>query len=277
MRDRLIVLLRSLVLLPSLVLISALVLTFSLPLPVAAHASTLEEVQACMRANLPETTSVQTIAFVTKDRIGAESETKATLYWKRFDNDLSRVMVRFTGPPDLRGAGVLMLEKKGRMPDQFMYLPELGRTRRVSTRMMSSSLFGTDFTYEDFTRIQGMTTGATERLIGEFEIEGGRTHVLESLPGPDSGSGYERIVEYIDVKMCVPLKTEMYESGKRLRKVATTPRAEVKKALDKWVPRLVHMRDEREETETRLVIEKIEPGVKINRKVFSEQNLQSRD
>jgi hypothetical protein len=249
----------------------------ALALAVAAHARTLEEVQACMRANLPETTSVQTIAFVTKDRIGAESESKATLYWKRFDDGLSKVMVRFTAPPDLRGAGVLLLEKEGRMPDQFMYLPELGRTRRVSTRMMSSSLFGTDFSYEDFTRLQGMATGSSDRLLENAEVDGGPVHVIESVPDPESGSGYERIVDFVDTETCVPLKTEMYGSGDRLRKVSTTPRAEVKKASDKWVPRLVLMRDAREETETRLVVEKIEPGVEIKRKVFSQQNLQSRD
>jgi outer membrane lipoprotein-sorting protein len=246
-----------------------------LALAVSAQARTLEEVEACMRANLPETTSVQEIAFVTKDRIGAESESKARLYWKRFEGDLSKVMVRFTAPTDLRGAGVLLLEKKDRMPDQFLYLPELGRTRRVSTRMMSSSLFGTDFSYEDFTRIQGMATGATDRLLEDAEVEDGAVHVIESAP--ESGSGYERIVEYIDIETCVPLKTEMFESGERLRKVSTTPRAEVKKAADKWVPHLVLMRDAREETETRLVIEKVELGAKISRKVFSEQNLQSRD
>jgi outer membrane lipoprotein-sorting protein len=249
----------------------------ALALAASAQARTLEEVEACMQANLPETTSVQEIAFITKDRIGAESESKATLYWKRFEDDLSKVMVRFTAPTDLRGAGVLLLEKKDRMPDQFMYLPELGRTRRVSTRMMSSSLFGTDFSYEDFTRIQGMATGATERLLEDVEVEGGTAHVIESIPDPESGSGYERIVEYVDAETCVPLKTEMFESGDRLRKVSATPRAQLKKAADKWVPHLVHMRDAREETETRLVVEKIEPGAKINRKVFSEQNLQSRD
>ena len=254
-----------------------LVLLPSLALASAAHARTVEEVEACMHANLPETTSVQEIAFVTKDRIGAESETRATLYWKRFKGDLSRVMVRFTAPTDLRGAGVLLLEKKDRMPDQFLYLPELGRTRRVSTRMMTSSLFGTDFSYEDFTRLQGMTTGATERLLEDSELEGGPVHVIERVPDPESGSGYKRIVEYIDTETCVPLKTEMYDGGERLHKVSSTPRAEVKRAGDKWVPWLVKMRDVREETETRLVIEKIEPGVKINRKVFSEQNLQSRD
>jgi hypothetical protein len=248
-----------------------------LALAISARADTLEEVQACMRANLPETTSVQEIVFITKDRIGAESESKAVLYWKRFADDLSKVMVRFTDPTDLRGAGVLLLEKKGRMPDQFMYLPELGRTRRVSTRMMSSSLFGTDFSYEDFMRLQGMATGSTDRLLEDVEVEGGPTHVIESIPDPESGSDYVRIVDYIDTETCVPLKSEMFESEDRLRKVSTTPRAEVKKTVDKWVPRLIVMRDAREKTETRLIVEKIEPGVKINRKVFSEQNLQSRD
>ena len=50
--------------------------------------------------------------------------------------------------------GVLLLEKKDRMPDQFMYLPELRKVRRVTKRSVAGSMFGTDFSYEDFERFQ---------------------------------------------------------------------------------------------------------------------------
>lgn len=253
--------------------LASLLLFVSLP----AAGKTLEEITACVEANLPETTSVQSVTFVSTDRIGARTESSAKIYWKRFENDLAKAMIRFLAPPDLRGAGVLLIEKADRMPDQFMYLPELGRVRRVSTRMMSSSLFGTDFSYEDFTRLQGMGPKAERRKLDDAALDGHPVHVVESIPDPDSGSTYERLVSSVDPETCLPLRVEMFESGDRLRKISTTPRDKLQREGRGWVPKEVRMQDVREETETTLVLDAIETGVEIKRKTFTQNNLQSRD
>lgn len=251
---------------PSLVALSQL---FALPAP----ARTLEEVQACMRANLPESSSVQTVSFESVNRAGESSESRAKLYWKRFDDGLSKVMMRFSDPLDLRGAGILLIEKDGRMPDQFMYLPELRKVRRVSTRMLSSSMFGTDFSYEDFQRLQGMTIGSRKKLLEDAELAGGAVHVVENLTDPESGSAYERIVDFIDVETCVMLKSEMYERGGRLRKVSRTSRDHLAKQDGRFMPRRVRMRDVRDETHSTLVVEDIDLDARISRKIFSERHL----
>lgn len=243
----------------------------------AAEARSLDEITACTAANLPETTSVQDISFVSTDRIGARTGSSARIYWQRFDDGLARAMIRFSEPTDLRGAGVLLIEKKDRMPDQFMYLPELGRVRRVSTRMMSSSLFGTDFSYEDFTRLQEMGPKAKQRSVGDVELEGHAVHVVESVPDPESGSSYARLVSFLDVETCLPLKVEMFEQGDTARKISTTPREKMQRAGRGWVPMEVRIQDLREGTETTLVVDAVETGGKISRKTFTQNNLQSRD
>lgn len=254
-------------------LLLALLLAFA---PAAAWSRSLEDLDACMRANLPQKTSVQTVSFVTTDRIGAHTESRATIYWQRGDDGLSKAMVRLSAPAELRGAGVLVVEQRGRMPDQFMFLPALGRVRRVSTRMMSSAMFGTDFSYEDFTRLERMAADSKRRLLDDAVLDGAPVNVLEITPEPGTSS-YVRIVEHIDAERCVPLESDLFEAGDVRRKVATTPRDRVTREHGHWVPRELRMRDLREQTETKLVVEKIEIGVEIPAKIFTQQYLRSRD
>ena len=117
---------------------------------------TAEEIAACNEANLPETSSVQTVRMQVTNRAGAITESKATIHWKRFDDGLSGVLVRLSEPEDVRGSAFLMLEKKKRN-HLFIYLPELGRVKRVSGRMMSTSIFGTNISYEEFEHLQSMS------------------------------------------------------------------------------------------------------------------------
>jgi hypothetical protein len=104
-----------------------------------AELQTVEEIDACYRDNSPQTSSVQTISMNSKDRIGAITSSKATLSWQKFEDGYSKLMMKFFKPADLRNAALLMIEKKGGN-DMFIYLPELKRVKRVTSRMASSSL-----------------------------------------------------------------------------------------------------------------------------------------
>ncbi len=248
----------------------------ALALPVsAAEPQTAKEIEQCVRSNQPESTSIQTIALRSKDRIGAVTQSEATIYWKKGDDELSRLLMRFASPPDMRGSGLLLLEKKDDRRDMFMYLPELNKVKRVTNRMMTGSMFGTDFTYEEFERFNGFAdTDGLERM-DDAEVEGRKTYVVTHSPGPDSGSAYERIVKFVDKKTCVPIKTEFYERGGRLRKVSISDPAQMMQAGTGWVPGHTTMRDLRDETETDLIISKIEVNAEIHRKFFTQRHLES--
>ncbi len=234
---------------------------------------TAAQIQACVEANMPERTSVQTVVFRARDRIGSVNESRATIHWKRFEGDKSRVLIRFSAPPDLRKAAVLMLDRKPGQRDMFLYLPALDRVKRITSRMMSGSMFGTDFTYEEFERFQDYAPTARATRLPDADHDGGPVYVIESRPTEDEVSSYTRIVEYVDPETCVRLKSELFERGDRLRKVATSVRADLARAGDLDYARRMVMRDLRDETQTELVIEEVEVGVDIPRKAFSQAQL----
>ncbi len=187
---------------------------------------------------------------------------------------MSNALMRVSSPPDMRGAGLLLLEKEKRN-DTFMYLPELKRVRRVTGRSLSSSVFGTDFSYEEFEWLQGMGRRGRSTRLADAVIEARPVHVVESRPASDGGSAYERIVTYVDGEHCVPLQVEFYAEGDRLRKVLTTDPEQIRPEGTVPVPRRFEMRNLRQETTTEVLVESVELGTELKRALFTSRNLES--
>jgi hypothetical protein len=239
----------------------------------AEEPKTAPEIHACIEANMPKTSSVQTIGLRAKDRSAAVTESKATIYWKKFEDGRSRVLIEFSLPEELRGASVLLLERKGGSRDMFMYLPELRSVKRITSRMVTGSMFGTDFSYEDFDMIEDYAAKAQSKRVEDAVIDGQPAWVLESRPSAGEMGGYTRILEFIDPKTCVRIKTELYEANDRLRKVASSDRKTLKEVSGLWYAPRLTLRDMVKETETELAIDDIKVGVDIPAKLFSEANL----
>jgi hypothetical protein len=241
----------------------------------AAPLTTADEIGQCMHDNLPREHSTQTVMLRSFNRVGDVSQSNATIFWQQDEDGLSKLLLRFNEPLDTRDAGVLMLEKKGRSPDTFLYLPSTKMTRRVSSRAASSSLFGTDFSYEDFSRLVGMAADSARERGEDSEVSGRPVYVLNATPAPDSGSAYERVVSFIDHETCVPLRVDSYEVGGELRKRLNTDPAQVTREKSAWVPRHLVMEDLRDETRTEVAVEEIDTEAKIHRKIFSTRELEA--
>jgi hypothetical protein len=153
-------------------------------------------------------------------------------------------------------------------------MPEVRKVRRVNSQMMKGSVFGTDFSYEDFERLQGMSGQAQLERLDDAELDALPVYRLRGLPPEGSGSAYAAVVTHVDKKTCVPLKIELYEAGERLRKVLTVDPAKVEPQGELFVPRELRMRDLRDETETLLVVETVEIGVKIPDRTFTLTHLE---
>ncbi len=231
----------------------------------AAATSGVEEVRACMRANEPEETSVQTIELTSIDAIGVETESEARVYWKKTETGHSNILLRFFDPPDMRSAGLLILEDEDRT-DMWVYLPEVGKIRRVSKHRAKGSLFGSDFTYEEFERLYGMVKNENAKRLPDDVVEGRPVYVIEELP--DEASSYERTVLFIDKATCVPLRSESYEQGDRLRKVITVKPEHLNKQKNMNYAEELYARDLRNKTESRLVVKRIEVGKNIPKRTF---------
>ena len=258
----------------------ALLAVFALAVPASAQtardpaAATAAEIQQCVQQNFPDDSMVQTVKMVSIDRLGVERVLEAEMWWqKNQETRLSNVLLTFDNPPELRGASVLVIEKKPQN-DMFMFLPELGKTRRITTQMVQGNMLGTDYSYEDFQRLQGMLTSLESKRLPDEMLAGRKAFVTDSVPA-DPTSEYSRIRTWVDQETCVPLQVEFFtnDSPDPVKRM-TTKHESVSKEKTGWIPREVAMKDLRTETATTIKIEKLQVGVPIDRKHFSQAELE---
>src|SRR5215218_1469847 len=82
------------------------------------------------------------------DRRGRARDRALTLLTlRRTEGD--RSLIRFTYPNDIRVTGFLVWEHPAGDDERFLYLPSLGRVRRIAGSEAQESFVGSDFSYED--------------------------------------------------------------------------------------------------------------------------------
>jgi hypothetical protein len=240
-----------------------------------AAAMSAQEVEECVQQNFPDDSMTQTMKMLMKDRMGVERLLEAEMFWEKDQaTRLSKVLLKFDNPPELRGAAVLVIEKTP-TNDMFMFLPELGKTRRITSSMVNGNMMGTDFTYEDFSRLQGMIGNLEAKRGPDEQLSGRAAFVTESTPAAGTDSEYERIRSVIDQETCVPLRVEFFQKGlAEPAKVLSVDPAKLAETKSGWMPRELRMEDLRGGTSTNLVIEKLEVSVPIAKKMFSQTELE---
>ncbi len=252
-----------LVMLPVLWLYATLSLAAEIP----------EVVRVCMEKNTPATSSVQSIELRARDRSGYEQVLEANTYWKRGADKRSSILMHFNEPVDIRGARFLIIENTPQN-DMYMYMPGLFKVRKITSKRISSSILGTDFSYEDYERLHGVFTNMRAEQYPDEVLDGRPVHVINSYPEGDSG--YEKIKTYIDIETCISLRTELFESGHQLRKTLTVKPDDIKKEGEIFVPRTLLMRDLRDKTETRMLIQEIKTDVALEDDLFDPAQLKQK-
>ena len=229
----------------------------------APELATTEEIKACIRRNnLPEITTLQAVMFSSRDRLGEERSTSVSIASRKTSDGYRRVLAQVTAPEDVAGTSFLVVEGPNGI-SMSVYSPEFETPKIITGGDSSGNLFGTDFSYEDFERLQGMSWEAEAEGLNRLEdgnAEDRPTFVLESHP---EDSVYERILAYIDKETCVALRTELYESSRRPRKVLIADPDEVRQLDGAWVAHNLLMMDLRDQTQTRLVVESMNTGLEL--------------
>jgi len=233
-----------------------------------------EVVKSCLEKNTPASTSAQAIELRARDRSGYEQVLQANVYWKRFPDNRSRILMHFNEPLDVRGARFLIIENEPQN-DMYIYMPCLLMVHKITSKRISSSILGTDFSYEDYERLHGILTDLKAEQYPDEVLSGRPVYVVNSYP--DDNSGYEKISTYIDIETCVALKTDLYERGHQLRKTMTIDPATITKEGSIHVPRELLMRDVRDNTETRMVIQKIITDISLDDELFDPEQLKQKD
>jgi hypothetical protein len=156
----------------------------------------------------------------------------------------------------------------------YIYMPSLFKVRKITSKNISNSMLGTDFSYEDFERMQSIMIDMESEQQADEILDGRPVYVVISHPGDNSA--YERIISYIDIETCVTLKTELLERGGKLRKTLTVNPETIKQKGSIHVPMEVVIKDLRDKTKTTMVIDAVLVDVPLEDDLFDPDQLKKK-
>lgn len=181
-----------------------------------------------------------------------------------------RTMVRFLKPADVAGTSFLSVEQQTRDDDQYLYLPSLDKSKRISGGQKNQRFMGTELTYADM-ESRDLKEGQVTRLPDE-DYGNGKVFVLEAKPKEDDkDSQYSKTKSWIHKVSFVPLKVEFFDRRGRLLKVLKVKLLE--KQDGRWIARETLIQNEQSKAKTEMSISSIAFDVKLNPAMFTERAL----
>ncbi len=127
-------------------------------------------------------------------------------------------IIRFLNPPDVRGTGLLTYQNPAGDDQQWLYLPELRRVKRISSKNKSGAFMGSEFAYED---ISGNTLDRFDyKFLGEEKLGDADCYVVDRIPSYKN-SGYIKIKTWYDKSSNLMLRNEFTDRKNSLLKVLT--------------------------------------------------------
>ena len=163
-----------------------------------------------------ETVSSRSRMVITA-RDGSTSERVIDQYSKDGPNG-GRIMIVFQSPASVAGTRFLTMDNAAGGTDQWIFLPSLGRVRRIAASESGGSFMGTDFSYDDISSVDREASLDTHTLLREETLNGNPCYVIQSVP-LDNSWQYSKTMSWIDRESNLLYKMEMYNRRGELAKV----------------------------------------------------------
>ncbi|MDR2068721.1 MAG: outer membrane lipoprotein-sorting protein [Spirochaetaceae bacterium] len=150
----------------------------------------------------------------------------------------SRTIVVFQRPPSVANTRFLTMENPGNPDDRWIFLPALGKVRRIAASEGSGSFMGTDFSYDDISSASRNAELDTHTLLREENLNSRACFVIESTP-KDTSYQYSKMVQWIDKSSRIAYKIELYDRrGTLVKQVEILEVKEIQGRLSPVVTRM---------------------------------------
>ena len=182
---------------------------------------------------------------------GREVVRKITSQALEGESGKDKSIIEFEEPLDVRGTMFLTHSHPLEPDDQWIFLPALKRTKRISSKRQTGRFMGSEFSYEDMAAFS--IHKYTYKYLGDAPCGEAKQdcYIVESYP-VNKYSGYEKVISYIDKEHYRPHRHELY--SKRTGKHQKTLSARgYQRYLNKiWRPDVLMMKNEQTGDETEL-------------------------
>jgi hypothetical protein len=189
--------------------------------------------------------------------------------------DGDRLLLRFSYPNDIRGTGFLVWEHPQGDDERFLYLPSLGRVRRIAGSETQESFVGSDFTYEDIggREFDEYTYSIVDENASWTAPSGGVPKPAWRLESRRKDpSQFPRVVSLVLKDSFVVVQADIYNRRNEKQKVYTVRRLEQVEGI--WTVMDAEITNSIEKTRTELVIEKMDYNVGLKEADFARRELE---
>src|SRR5215470_2597899 len=198
----------------SFTVILALLILFANPCGADSAREILDRAQNLDRTTRHWTDRSEKLTLIITDARGGERHRELKVFTKRYGDDEEKALSVFLSPAEVRGTAFLQWGHEKGADEQWLYVPDLKRTRRITSDLSNENFMGTDFSYRDLgilAEIHGWTEDhASSTLVGEETVDGRPCYVIALRPKPEE-TAYGRIQLWLDKDTLVSRRMDFFE------------------------------------------------------------------
>lgn len=168
-----------------------------------------------------------------------------------------------------RDKGTVTLKRK---KEVWNWIPAAQKIIKIPPSMMLQSWMGSDFNNDDLVKESSVINDYIHTVIAEENFSGYECYKIESIPKPEAGVVWGKLLSWITKKEFLQLKVEFYDEDDFL--VKTYSGSDIKKMGGRTIPTHWEMVPvDRPGEKTFFDYKKIEFNLNVEEKFFSEQNM----
>ena len=187
-----------------------------------------------------------TVNLITENKRG-EQRSNTVIIYRKGDEKVEKQLIEYLEPADLKGTKFLSVIEEGKEDMMWLYLPVLGRERRIAAHAKGESFMGTDFTYEEIGSGKSYEEGYEAKRLEDGVFEDYPCYVLE-LESRETDTKYTYLKMWVWKEEFSTLKIEFYKEGGKLTKTLTN--LDLRKKNGEYISYKIVMADELKGTKT---------------------------
>jgi len=222
-------------------------------------------------------TTVSTIKMILIGRDGHQRVRKMKTFAKK-EKELTKKIIFFLSPANVKGTALLTYDysSSSQEDDQWIYLPALHKTKRISAGNRSGSFMGSDFSYGDLT---GKTIDSfSYRLIKEQQAGQYPSWIIEAIPKDKetvSRYGYSKSLLIVRQDNFVVIRAVHWLNNKKTLRYNEVTKLEQRNNI--WVPLEVHAKtvaNGKTIHQTLIITENIAINQPVDNELFTKRRLE---
>ncbi len=220
--------------------------------------------KAYTRATGDDQTSTLTMTLTNKQ--GKQRIRKIKQFTKDFGNEEKSIMF-FQSPADVKNTSFMNWSyDSNKSDDQWIYLPALKKTKRISSDSKSDYFMGSDFTYDDLG--DRKLEADKHKLLKTETINGKVCYVVESISKDDEYM-YSKTITWINKANFIGVKKEFYDEDGDLLKILHIKKYE--KISGFWIITNSEMKNVQKNHKTSMVLSSVKVNVGVSATKFTER------